>query len=482
MLWYEILLPVLAALLAAFVGTVIIKAALFNPKKSALSKVDPVFVNTEKAAHDLSEMIKCKTVSDRNKENEDEAEFEKFEALLPTLFPRVYATCGFEKVGDRGLLFKWSGKSSKEPTVFMAHYDVVSVSEADWDKDAFGGIIENGVLWGRGSIDTKITLNGVLSAAEFLIGENFVPERDVYFAFGGDEEINGHGAQDIVELFRERQITPGLVLDEGGAVVEKVFPGVSKPCALIGIAEKGMLHVKYTVKGGGGHSSSPAPHTPVGRLSTACVRMESSPFRFRLTPPAEGMFNTVSRHSTFLYKIIFANLWCFSPVLNLIARLTGGEMNAMVRTTTAFTQMNGSKGMNVIPPVATMVSNHRIIPGETIESTVERIKRTVKDDRIEVSVINGMDPSRVSTTECEGWERLTEAVADTWQNAIVSPYLMLAGSDSRHWGAISDKVYRFSAMALSKEERGTIHGNNERVPLSTIAKTVEFYIRLMKKC
>ncbi len=478
--WYEILLLALAALVAVFIVIVVVRAITFVPRKREREKAEPVFVNSDKAARDLAEMIKCRTVSDRNKENEDEGEFEKFEALLPTLFPNVHATCTFEKVGDRGLLYRWAGKSSEEPTVLMSHYDVVSVSEADWEKDAFGGIIENGVLWGRGTLDTKGTLNGVLQAAEALIADGFTPERDIYFAFGGDEEINGHGASDIVALFKERGITPGLVVDEGGAVVEKVFPGVATPCALIGIAEKGMVNVKYTVKGGGGHSSSPAPHTPISRLSAACVRMEKHPFKYRLTPPAGGMFDTVSRHSTFFYKLIFANLWCFGPLLNLIALIGGGEMNAMVRTTTAFTQMEGSKGMNVIPPAATMVSNHRIIPGETIDSTVERIKKTVKDDKIEVSVINGMDPSRVSVTDCEGWERLTAAVADTWPEAIVSPYLMLAGSDSRHWGAISDKVYRFSAMALSKEERGTIHGNNERIPLSTIARTVEFYVRLIK--
>ena len=478
--WYEIVLLSLAALAVAFIITIVVRALLFAPVKRERGKSEPVFVNTEKAAHDLSEMIKCRTVSDRNKENEDESEFEKFEALLPTLFPRVFETCGFEKVGDRGLLFRWRGRSADAPTVLMSHYDVVSVSEEDWEKDAFGGIIENGVLWGRGTLDTKGTLNGVLQAAEALIADGFVPERDVYFAFGGDEEINGHGAPDIVALFKERGITPGLVVDEGGAVVEKVFPGVPGACALIGVAEKGMINVRYTVKGCGGHSSSPAPHTPVGILSAACVKMEKHPFKFRLTPPAEGMFNTVSRHSTFLYRLIFANLWCFSPVINLLGKLSGGEINAMVRTTTAFTQMEGSRGINVIPPVATMASNHRIIPGETMESTVERIKRTINDDRIEISVISGMNPFRVSVTEGEGWDRLTASVADTWPEAIVSPYLMLAASDSRHWGEISDKVYRFSAMALSKEERATIHGNNERIPLSTIAKTVEFYVRLLK--
>ncbi len=475
-----VILSLLGALVL-FIAVLLVRALMFRPREMAERSAEPIFVNKERAVETLAALVRVRTVSDRNKENECEAEFEKFKAVLPALFPRVFETCEAVSVGDRAILIKWSGKSSDAPTVLMSHYDVVSVVEEDWQKPAFEGISENGVLWGRGTLDTKGTLNGILSAAETLISSGFVPERDIYFAFGGDEEINGHGASDIVNLFRERGITPGLVVDEGGAVVEGVFPGVKRPAALIGIAEKGMLNVEYTVKGGGGHASSPAPHTPVGRLSAACVKLEKRPFKYRLTKPAREMLDTLGRHSTFIYRIIFANLWCFSPVLNLLTRATGGELNALVRTTTAFTQMEGSKGINVIPPKARMASNHRILPGETADGTLERIRRVVADEKITVSKIDGMDPSVVSGIDCEAWERLSAAVSETWTDAIVSPYLMLACSDSRHWGVISDKVYRFSAMALSKEERATIHGNDERIPHDTVARTVEFYVRLMKK-
>lgn len=480
-MWWIFIPSGIGALLLVLIAIILIRTLLFVPKKRVQKIVSPVIVNGEKATSDLSEMVKCRTVSDRDKTLEDEAEFERFEALLPELFPLIHKKCEFEKVGDRGLLYKWSGKNSEAPTVFMSHYDVVSVDEENWEKPAFSGTLENGILWGRGTLDTKGTLNGIMQAAESLISEGFIPVNDIYFAFGGDEEISGHGASDIVALFKERGITPGLVIDEGGAVVEGAFPGVKKPLALIGIAEKGMLNVEYTIKGGGGHASSPAPHTPVGRLSAACVRVENSPFRYRATKPAKMLFNVAGRHSTFLYRMIFANQWCFSGALNIYAKLLGGEMNALVRTTTAFTQMEGSKGVNVIPPVARMASNHRIIPGETVESTVARIRKLVKDDKIEVNVINGNDPSVISDINCEAYERVSSSVAETWQEAIVSPYLMVACSDSRHWGEISDKVYRFSAMALSKEERASIHGNNEKIPVQTISTTVEFFYRLMKK-
>ena len=190
----------------------------------------------------------------------------------------------------------------------------------------------------------------------------------------------------------------------------------------------------------------------------------------------------MGRYSTFLYRMIFANLWAFSGVLDLICKKSGGELNALMRTTVAFTQMNGSSASNVIPPKASMVSNMRLNPQDNIDSALEYIRKTVNNEKIEVNLLHGMNPSRISETDCEAYSKVASAVASTWKGTIVSPYLMVQCSDSRHYGAISDKVYRFSAMSLTSEERATIHGNNERIPLATIARTVEFYIRLMKKC
>ena len=464
-----------------FIAVILIRALLFVPKKNDTGVIAPIYVNGDKASGDLAEMIRCRTISHFDQNEDDAAEFEKFEKLLPTLFPAVFKKCSYEKVGSRGILIRWKGLSSDAPSVFMSHYDVVTVEQNDWEKPAFDGIIENGVLWGRGTLDTKGTLNGILQAAEALINEGFLPKNDIYFAFGGNEEINGDGSYGIVQLFKERGITPGLVLDEGGAVCTGVFPGVTKPIALIGIGEKGHINIEYTVKGGGGHSSSPKAGGPVSRLSNACLNVEKSTFKYTLTKPTAELFDTAGRHSTFLFRLIFANQWCFAPALSLFAKLSGGEFNAVVRTTTAFTQMRGSKGANVIPAHASMVSNHRIIPGETMDSVVEHVTKAVDDEKVQISVISGSNPSVISRTDCEAYERVRSTVAETWQDAIVSPYLMVAGSDSRHWGEISDKVYRFSAMALTKEERGMIHGNDERIPLETISRIVEFYVRIMQK-
>ncbi len=477
------MLAVLVLLIvAAFLAVLLLRAAAFKPRAQETAPAEPLEFDREAARTALAELVRCRTVSNADPALEDDGEFEKLIGLLPKLYPHVMAACPLERLEDRALLFRWKGKGDGEPAVLMAHYDVVPVEEENWIKPPFDGIVEDGVLWGRGTLDTKVTFNGILSAAEELLKQGFVPENDVYFAFSGGEEVNGRGAVHIVDAFKARGIVPALVVDEGGAVVQGVFPGVKQPCALIGIAEKGMLNLEYRLASAGGHASAPAPHTPVGRLARACTRVEDHPFKAHLTKPVLDMFDTLGRHSGFVYRILFANLWCFGGLLDLFCRKSGGELNALVRTTVAFTQMNGSKAPNVIPPSVSMVANMRLNPEDSVQSAVDYVRGVIKDGEIQLSVGDHMEPSPISRTDCEGWRRVVQAVSGTWPEAIVSPYLMVQCSDSRHYRDLSDRVYRFSAMDLTKEERGMIHGNNERIRLELIDRAVEFFLRLMKQC
>lgn len=477
-----IFLYIVLAVLALFLAVILIRAALFKPNGEIVNESAPEDFNGDKAVDCLASLVKCKTVSYEDRSLEDDVEFQKLVDMLPELYPNVYEKCTLNTLPDRGLLFKWPGRKHDKPSVMMAHYDVVPVNAELWDKPPFDALIEDGIMWGRGTLDTKVTFNGVLFSANHLISQGFVPENDMYFAFSGGEEINGMGAVNIVNYFQENGIKPELVVDEGGAVVEDVFPGVKGRCALIGIAEKGLLNLRYTVKSPGGHASAPLPHTPVGTLSKACTKVENKPFKMHMTKPAREMFDTLGRRSTFAYRILFANLWCFSPILDMLCKKQGGELNALLRTTVAFTQMSGSKAPNVIPPEAEMVSNIRLNPADTIDSAVEYLNSVIGDKNVEISIMEGMNPSPVSDTECDAWKKVAFAVANTWTGSIVSPYLMVQCSDSRFYGKISDHVYRFSAMDLTYEERKTIHGNNEHIRLETVKSAVEFYIRLMKQC
>ena len=473
---------VLLAILVVLLLVILFRTLKFKPTDEKRAEPDPISFDKDRAVNHLQQLVRCKTVSYKNHDLEDQAEFDKLRALLPEFYPNIFKNCTMERVDRTGLLFHWKGKDSSEPSVLMAHYDVVPVDESGWEKNPFDGIIEDGVLWGRGTIDTKITFCSSLEAAETLMEQGFVPEHDVYLAYSGDEEISGNGAPSIVSLLEQRGITPAMVVDEGGAVVENVFPGVKEKTALVGIGEKGIMEMELSIRSNGGHASAPLPHGPVSDLARAVVALEDNPFPSQLCGASEAMFDTLGRRSTFLYRMIFSNMWLFKPILDMFCRKAGGELNAMMRTTCAFTQMAGSAANNVIPPKASIGMNLRLLGDDTIESVVEYVRKTVNNDKIEIIVNGGDNPSPTSDIHSEAWQKVKKAVEQTWEGAIVSPYLMVQCSDSRQYNRITDKIFKFSAMELTKEERSYIHGNNERIPLEKIGKAVEFYLNLERQC
>ncbi len=474
------ILWILLGLLVCFVAVLVFRALGFTPKESPLPHVLPIAVDEASAAQHLQAMIRLRTISDMDMSKADQKEFTAFQELLPTLYPTVHEKCTLEKMGKNGLLYTWKGKSSEAPSVFMAHYDVVPVVEEEWKEPPFSGMIKDGELWGRGTLDTKGTLHAILEAAELLLKEGFVPENDLYFAFGGDEEVMGKDAPAIVEELEKRGVRPAFVLDEGGAIVENVFPGVKQSAAMVGIGEKGSVFMDITATGKGGHASAPPAKQSLATLARAIDRLAQEPMPFVLTKPAKEMFNVMGRHSSFVFKLIFANLWCFAPLLDFICRRSGGELNALVRTTCAFTRARAAEAYNVLPTSATAGVNLRLICGDTLEAVQERMERVIGDPQVTLTVRDGIGASSISETYDEAWNRLDSAIRQTYPDALVSPYLMLAASDSRHYCKISNHVLRFSGMRLSKEQRGLIHNANERIPLSYLKTNISFFARVMK--
>ena len=479
---YTVIWVILLVLLAVWILVLCIRAARLKPEVLPEEAAPEMHFDREKAVRDLQTLIRFRTVSHEDQRLDDDTQFEELIASLPALFPHVHEVCTFTMPGPRSLVFHWKGTKHDKPGVLMAHFDVVPVDESGWDKPAFEGIIEDGVLWGRGTIDTKCTFLGVLEAADNLIAQGYTPSQDLYLCFSGTEEVNGDGAPAIIRWFKEQHLRLDFVLDEGGAIVENVFPGVKKPVAVVGIAEKGTMSVRLSVPTGGGHASTPPAMSSIGRLARAVRRIEDHPFPAHLSDAAESTFLGMSKHAPFALRLLFANLWCFRPLLYLACRLMGGELNALVRTTVAFTQMQGSSAFNVMPPNPHMVCNVRINSGETTGTVMERLRSVIHDDKIALDMPFGRDPSPTSTIGDAPWKRLEQAVHMEYPGTVVTPYLMLASSDSWNYCSLSDHVYRFSPMPMSKEERGMIHGNNERIPLTSIHSIVSFYMRLIQMC
>ncbi len=467
--------------LILFIAIITVRAVLFRPHETNSPGMDAPDFDREVVSGHLARMIRIPTVSSRDPAQVDSSKFEEFRVLLESLYPAVTAQCERTMLGETGVVYRWPGKVPDDPTVLMAHYDVVAADPAEWEKDPFSGEIDaDDVLWGRGAIDTKITLCSILEAVEKRLQERFVPEHDVYLSFSGDEEIMGPSAPAIVDWMEEKGIRPALVLDEGGAVVTGVFPGLIKPCAVVGITEKGVLDVELSARAAGGHSSAPALRQPVVDLADAITRLAKKPFPLRLTPAAAQMFDTLGRHSSFAFRILFANLWCFLPLFKLVCKLSGGEIAALMRTTCCFTVLEGSPQYNVMPPVARAGANLRLLPGDTADGAIIRMKKIIRKSGVSLRPVYAYDPSPVSDLSGASWTRVRDAVAATWPDAVVSPYLMVACSDSRHFCRVSPTVLKFSAMALTKEERASMHAKNERIPVEKIRTACKFFWRVLE--
>lgn len=465
-------------LLAAFLCW---RAARFTPPVLPPLPAPQTSCDESALADKLGALVRFPTVSHPDPALDNEPAFQGFRDTLNALYPLTAAHCAVELVAGRGLIYHWKGQKSESPRVLMAHYDVVPVTESRWSKDPFSGEVADGFVYGRGTLDTKGTLAALMDAAERLIQEGYTPDQDIYLCFSGDEEVAGPTCQKMIERLKERGVAPDFVLDEGGAVVENVFPGVRKPCALIGTAEKGMTELMLSAHTKPGHASAPPHHTAIGMTARAVCRMEGRVFPYRLTPPVRQMFDTLGRHCPFGLKILFANIGFFQPLMRLITPLMGGEFNALTHTTCAFTMARAGVASNVLPPDSETVANVRILPGETKESVQRRAQKKVGAQGITALTRSGDDPSPVSRTDDAEWLMLADAVRQVWPEAIVSPYLMIACSDARHYSRISNHVYRFSAMALSKEERGLIHGDNERISTKELCKASVFYETLMRR-
>ena len=472
---------ILLIIIAVLAAILIIRASLFKPLPTTVTHTPKEVLNEDQVIAHFQELLRHKTVSNIDKSKMEMDIFKAFQESLIDLYPVIHKTCTWKHLGDTGILYHWKGKSPNNPIVLMSHYDVVPAEETAWEIAPFHGKVIDGVVWGRGTLDTKCTLLSVMESAEHLIKEGFVPEHDIYFSFSGDEEVSGESAPAIVSHLKEKGIRPQLVLDEGGVVIKDgIFPGVNKQTAVIGVGEKGYIDLEVQFESQGGHASAPPRHGITGAMGRLMSGLEEKSMNPAFMEPVMEMFNRLGRHSTFGYKIIFANMWLFKPLLALLFKKQGGQMNALIRTTTAVTVLEGSKAYNVLPPKGKVGINARILNTDTMDSTIRHISGFIKVPH-KIQVLNGREASPISPIQSEAFKTLETTILDLWPDAVVSPYLMIAGTDSRHFHAICENVLRFAPMEITKEELNLIHSNNERIPVDSVIKCVECYVKLIRR-
>lgn len=433
----------------------------------------------------LSRLIRHPTVAPGADSTPDAARTSPFAALEQTLaedYPLVHKHLDRERVTDAGLLYRWRGRSSRKPLVLMAHTDVVPADLADgWRVDPFSGDVDAESVSGRGALDDKGALVVILDAVENLLATGFRPARDVYLSFGGNEETSGDAAIAAARLFRERRIDPWLVLDEGGAVVDPPFPGIRRRLAMIGVAEKGVVTLRLHADGTGGHASAPPAHTAATRVARAVSRVERSLFRVRLPRPVEEMFLGLAPYAPFGVRLLLAGLPAIRrPFAVLLARL-GPETSAMTRTTVAVTMLDGGTAANVLPSAASATLNLRIALGETVDSAVRTLQRRIRDPLVRIEVIEGSGPSPVSRSDNRQFAALAAALAASYPDAVPTPYVMMAATDSRHFHAFAPHVYRFAPLAMSGVQRAAIHGVDEHVSIDSLVRGERFIRALIRE-
>lgn len=483
----------LLGLLVLILIVVVLARTLFIPSRQirALPHT-PEHIDSQRVARDLSAAIPFQTISWEGGGTEDQkkatqAAFRGFHEYLEKTFSQVYAQLVHETVSDNNLLFTWKGSDpSLKPILLMGHQDVVPVepgTENNWTQPPFSGTIADGFVWGRGTLDDKMTIVGLLEAVDILLAKGFQPKRTIYLAFGQDEEIGGlQGAEKIAQLLKSRGVQLDFVTDEGGFLSKGMVPGVTAPVALIGTSEKGYLSLELSVETAGGHSSVPPQDSSIAILSEAIGKIQAHPMPAHVHGPIGEFLEYAGGSASFPIRVVFKNLWLFGPVVQHILEASP-DSNATLRTTAAPTIFQAGTKDNVMPSRAMAIVNFRILPGDTLESVINHTRKVVDDPRVKMQPLAGEPPSEPSVqspADSPQFRLMQKTLAEVYPQGVVAPFVFVAATDSKHYAALTQNIYRFAPLVLDSEDVARIHGTNERIGIENLTRSIDFYVQLIR--
>jgi carboxypeptidase PM20D1 len=459
-----------------------LQAQFLRKKKKKAIQYENIIINDSATQH-LVRAIQFETVSKKDSLIFYTAQFTKFKSFLKENYPLVFETCSEISFNSHSILLKWEGTNPNlKPNLFMAHQDVVPAKHQkdQWQFPPFAGIIKDGHIYGRGTLDDKSSLIGLLEAAEYAIQHNFEPLRTTYFAFGDDEETQGNGAKEIANWFMKNKIEFEFILDEGPGIGLDIIPEIAKPIAFIGIAEKGYATVELSVEQESGHSSMPSKHTAIGLLSQAIANIENNPFRAHYNGLAKKMFDEIAPEMDFSKKIIFKNSWLFSGLIKKELSKKYST-NALIRTTAATTMFYSGESENVLPHKALATINFRLLPGDSIKDILPYLKKVIKNSKVKANFKGeAINASPIAKKNSIGYRALEKSCNEIFPKAIVAPVLVIGSTDSRHFNLTCNNILRFIPLHFSNADLEHIHGFDEHVAIENYHNMIRFYIRLLQ--
>ena len=467
------------AVVIILAAIVIIRTLLLLPTEAAEAKIMPdASDRAVKYGRNLSRMVQKETVSSRF--DEDRTKFYEFHKLLEELYPNVHKVCE-KSVFDGSLLFRWKGSGQGKPIMFMSHHDVVEAN-GKWLHEPFSGDIDDdGIVWGRGTVDTKASLSCMLQAMEELIESGYVPQCDIYIGSSCTEEWSGPGAPATAKFLKDNGVHLELLLDEGGMIIEKPMAGVKGIYAMVGVVEKGYGDVKFIARGNGGHASAPKKNTPLVRLGKFMAEVDNkSPFKAKLTPTMSEMFKRLAPNMDFGMKVIMANMWLFRPLLVKLLPSISSLAGAMIKTTIAFTKASGSEGLNVLPQEAYVTANMRFIHHQANKESIELISKLAKKYDIETEVIYQDEPCPIVDYTSDAFRVIEKVTSEVYPGVGVSPYIMTGGTDAKYYSDVCDNCIRFAPLYITGQQHNSIHGLNENINQGMLPMGVDFYKKVME--
>lgn len=473
MIYLELLLAVIILVCLVCLWRFIV---LKKPNKTGKVVIDEVLAET--LAKSFSQMVQIKTLS---YQGSNKAAFIELKQTMESLFPNVFKTMVKKEFPGESLLMHWKGLEQTRPMLIMSHLDVVGVDASAWTEKPFGGEIKSGEIFGRGTLDTKSTVYAFYKACEDLIKSGFTPNQDIYLFSSTDEEIQGNGAPQAVEYLKSIGVKPYLVLDEGGAIVTNGLPGVTQPLAMVGIVEKGYANIKFKALSKGGHSSTPPKNTPIARLSAFVNDVEKHfPLKTKMIPEVENIFKVAAPYMKGFNRFLFINMWLFKPLLVKLLPKLSAYGRALLSTTIAFTMMEGSKAVNVIPSEASITANLRIHPIQNTEDCFNTLQKIAAKYDVEAELLQHRNESKMVDISHKQYQYLKQTIHSVFPDVDVSPYLMLGATDARHFDLISDHALRFSPIRMDQSELSKMHGHDESIHITTLVEAVNFYQTLIK--